>query len=136
MAMAMCRKGRVLLGVHHQTTPTDEEWARWIALAVDSGAGGVRTIVESGGSGGPNAKQRRALAEALRGMDIRSAVLTDSMVVRGIATAIAWLNVPLRAFAPGQHQEAADYLGLDVEELQWALSELPRLRAQCGTRVA
>lgn len=136
MAMAMCRQGRVLLGVHHQCPPTDEEWARWIALALEPSAAGVRTLVESGGNSGPNAKQRKALAEALRGVDIRSAILTESLVVRGIVTAIAWLNVALRAFAPDQQHEAADYLGLDASERAWAFAELPRLRAESGARAA
>jgi len=136
MAMAMCRQGRVLLGVHHESPPTDEEWARWIALALDPSADGVRTIVESSGNSGPNAKQRRALADALGGADIRSAILTDSLVVRGIVTAIAWLNVSLRAFAPDQQREAAEYLGLDASERAWAFAELHRLRAESGARAA
>jgi hypothetical protein len=136
MAMAMCRQGRVLLGVHHQHPPTDQEWARWIGLAIESSAGGVRTLVVSGGNAGPNAKQRRALAEALQGVDIRSAILTDSLVVRGIVTAIAWLNVALRAFAPDQQLEAADYLGLDEREREWAFTELPRLLVASGARAA
>ena len=136
MAMAMVREGRVLLGVHHQHPPTDEEWARWIALAIERSAEGVRTIVESGGSTGPNAKQRKALAEALQGVNIRSAILTDSLIVRGIVTAIAWLNVSLRAFAPDQQREAADYLGLDASERAWAFAELRRMRADLGARAA
>lgn len=136
MAMTMCRQGRVLLGVHHQCPPTDEEWARWIALTLDPYAHGVRTLVESGGNSGPNAKQRKALAEALQGVDIRSAILTDSLVVRGIVTAIAWLNVSLKAFAPDQQREAADYLGLDASERDWAFAELRRLRAETGSRAA
>jgi hypothetical protein len=136
MAMAMCRRGRVLLGVHHRSPPTDEEWARWIALAIEPSPGGVRTIVESGGSSGPNAKQRRALAEALQGVDIRSAILTDSLVVRGIVTAIAWLNVSVRAFATEQQREAADYLELAADECEWAFAELQRLRVESGARAA
>lgn len=136
MAMAMCRQGRLLLGVHYQHPPTDEEWARWIALALDPSAEGVRTIVESGGSTGPNAKQRKALAEVVQGVDIRSAIMTDSLIVRGIVTAIAWLSVSLRAFAPDQQREAADYLGLDASERAWAFAELRRLRAELAARAA
>jgi hypothetical protein len=51
--------------------------------------------------------------------------------VRGIVTAIAWLDISLRAFAPDQQREAAESLGLDASERQWAFRELGRLRADC-----
>jgi hypothetical protein len=131
MAMAMCGHDRVCIAVLRATPPTDEEWARWIALLQEHAKPYLRVLVET--PTGPNAAQRKALAQATRGEDIRFAILTDSIVVRGIVTALAWLGVPHRAFATTQEQQAADYLELTSAELERARRELPRLRGEAGT---
>jgi hypothetical protein len=84
-------------------------------------------LVETRG-GGPDAKQRRALAEAMRNEDTRVAVLTDSFVARGILTALAWLGLPQRGFALQDLRAAGSYLELTPHELSHAASELERLR--------
>jgi hypothetical protein len=61
-------------------------------------------------------------------IDYRAAVLTESLVARGIVTALAWLGVPQRAFAVSDHVHAANYLGLTSSELDLILQELPRIR--------
>jgi len=132
MAMTMLRHERLLIGVHYAAPPTDDEWERWMQLVRDRDGQQVRTMVEAHQAGGPNAKQRRLLEETVRGVDIMTAVLTDSVVTRGIVTAIAWLNISLRAFAPDQHAAAMTYLGLSEDERAYAMNELPRLRRECG----
>lgn len=127
MAMSMCRVDRVLLAVHWAAPPSDDEWDRWIELTCDQPGAVVRALVEAYDEVGPNAKQRKALADRIRvsGRDVRSAILTDSVIVRGIVTAIAWLSVSLRAFATNQHHPAASYLELTDSELDSALATLP-----------
>jgi hypothetical protein len=126
MAMAILGFDRVCVAVLHTRPPTDEEWGRWVALIGGRAKGVARVIVET--QNGPNAAQRKALAEATRHKDVRFAVLTDSIMVRGIITALAWLGVPHRAFAVGQHRQAAAYLELTGAELEQVQQELPRLR--------
>ncbi len=131
MAMAMWGLDRVCIAVLRAKPPTEEEWARWIALLQDHAKPYLRVLVET--QAGPNAAQRKALAQATRGEDVRFAILTDSIVVRGIVTALAWLGVPHRAFPTIQQQQAADYLELTNAQLERARQELQRLRGEVET---
>jgi hypothetical protein len=88
-----------------------------------------RFLVETRG-GGPDAKQRKVLAEAMKGEDTRVAVMTDSLLARGILTALAWLGLPQRGFAMDDLRAAGPYLELSSEELRHAADELPRLRSE------
>jgi hypothetical protein len=117
---------RVAIAVHDEVPPTDEEWERWVEYFRGRTEG--RALVETHEGAGPNAKQRKVLAERTRGIDLRAAILTDSLVARGIVTAIAWLGIPQRALPPGQYQQAGDFLGLTKEELAHATDEIGRLR--------
>jgi hypothetical protein len=120
-----------MLGVHDAAPPTDEEWNRWLAFAREAANVNLRLLVETTGQGGPNAKQRKQLAEVLSGRDVRCAILSDSMFVRGVVTAVAWLGVELRAFPPGDLSSACGYLGLSARECEVTLQTLPILEAQC-----
>jgi hypothetical protein len=134
MTMAMRRSDRLMVAVHDEAPPTDEEWSRWVELAFDPPTRVLRVLVETRGHGGPNPKQRKHFADGLKRVDLRCAILSDSMIVRGVVTAVAWLGVALRAFAPGQHVAAADYLELSHTELERALALLVELRRECGVR--
>jgi hypothetical protein len=131
MAMTMWAHDRLYLSVLSGLAPTDAEWDHWITMSIERVGRDQRVVVESHNSG-PNAKQRKALADAMKNEDVRVAVLTESTVVRGIVTALAWLGVPQRAFPMNGHSQAANYLELSVIELERALEELPRLRLEAG----
>ncbi|HKO94010.1 MAG TPA: hypothetical protein VJU61_22805 [Polyangiaceae bacterium] len=132
MAMAMYRLGRMMMAVHDSAPPTDDEWARWVALVHAPASPELRLLIETTGQGGPNAKQRKALADATLGLDVRAAILSDSMAVRGVITALAWLGLAQRAFVPGDHRGAADYLGLSAQEGAKLIEALPSLRREVG----
>jgi hypothetical protein len=131
MAMATHRFERVVMAVHDHRTPTDDEWGRWVQMCRERAGQDMRGFVESRTGGGPNARQRKELSYALHGVDARSAIFTDSLISRGIVTAISWMGIPIRAFASEDFRNAADYLGLTNEELATALAILPRLREEC-----
>lgn len=131
--MTMSRDERVVVCVHDEQAPTDAEWDRWLQLLRERAGRDARAFVETRG-GGPNAKQRKLLADAVKDLDLRCAILSDSMVVRGMVTAIAWLGVPLRAFTPGEFRPAAEYLGLTHDELQHTFEVLVGLRHACFER--
>jgi hypothetical protein len=133
MAMAIWGVDRVCLAVLYAKPPSDEEWAAWLALLRTRAGQDARILVET--HSGPNAAQRSALVEATRDLDVRFAILTDSIIVRGIVTALAWLGVPHRAFGTDQHLPAAKYLELTGEELERVHSELPRLRHACRVKL-
>lgn len=126
--MLMSHFDYVSIAVHDAVPPTDEEWERW--LEHFRGRADGRALVESFEGAGPNAKQRKALAEGARGVALRAAIMTDSTVARGIVTALSWLGIPQRAFLPGNFQQAGDFLGLTKDELAQAVDEVHRLRVE------
>ena len=132
MAMATWVSGGIMIVVL-SGPPTDDEWSRWVEVNRKLRDQKLRVIVESHGSrSAPDATQRKTLAEVLQGTDVRVAVLTDSLLTRGIVTALAWLGVPQKAFDFGLHRQAGAYLELTSSELEQILAELPRLRRTCG----
>ncbi len=136
MTMVMAGVGRVCVAVLYRAPPNDDEWSRWLALLRERGGQRVRVLVET--QNGPNAAQRKALAQATRDMDVRFAIMTDSLIVRGIVTALAWLGVPHHAFAPEQLGQAVAYLELSEAEFLQTRAALLQLRhdAQSCARVA
>ena len=90
-----------------------------------------RALVESHNSG-PNAAQRKAITDAMRDVDVRVAVMTNSTVVRGIVTALAWLGTRQQAFPLHGERAAAKYLELTPDEFELALEQMPRLRREVG----
>ena len=130
--MAMCRLDRLLLAVHHAVPPTNEEWNRWFDLIDALPFGTGRALIETYGPCGPNASQRKDLAVHTKQVGMRAALLTESIAIRGMVTAMAWFGIALRAFEPGQYRHAAGYLELTDHELASALEALPGLRQECA----
>jgi hypothetical protein len=128
--MLMSHFDRVAVAVHDSVPPTDNEWDRWLSYYRSRPGLPARALIESQHGVGPNATQRKLLIEDTRNIDVRAAILTDSLVVRGIVTAIAWLGIPQRAFPTGQFRQAGEFLQLTDLELARAVEEIAKLRAQ------
>jgi hypothetical protein len=111
--------GRVYACVVRDVEPTDAAWERYIELCRLRSGQDLRVLAESYKTG-PNAKQRKALAVATADIDYHAAILTDSIVTRGIVTAFAWMGMKQRAFAPNHLAEAGNYLQLEPDELEIA----------------
>lgn len=119
--------GRLYVCVVRDQVPTDAEWNHFIELCRLRGGAEIRALVEWR-KAGPNAKQRRALAEATWDVDYRAAILTDSIVTRGIVTAFSWLGLRQRPFELDGFTAAGDYLELSATERDSAVRELLQLR--------
>lgn len=106
-------------------TPADADWAELVAAMKRDRH--RRTLVVSGG-GGPSASQRKAILDASGGKGLPAAIISDSVVVRGIATAIAWFVPEVRVFPPGDLQGALDHLGVTIPAatVQSVIDELKR----------
>ncbi len=106
-------------------TPDDEDWA--VLVEAVKREAHDRTLVVSAG-GGPSPRQRKAILEASGGKALPAAILTDSIVVRGIATAIAWFVPEVRAYPPHELQAALDHLKVKTPAatVQRVIDELER----------
>jgi hypothetical protein len=104
--------GVVVVVVQNATAPTDAEWDGYCAHI----AAGLRVTNASGlaitDGGGPSASQRGKVNDLLAGRQVRSAVVSDSRVIRGIVTALAWFNRETAAFSPATIDKALAFAGV------------------------
>lgn len=130
--------------VHNEQTPSDEDWRSWVEFnfknVVEKTPVGRYLIVSEGGA--PTSAQRKMLHESMAAplskdpTSIRTAVVTPSTFVRGVVTAMSWLDPIFRAFSPQDIASAYKYLGIppdyhpDVERMIASLkAELQRSAA-------
>src|SRR5690242_20596822 len=91
----------LLLAVHSNRPPLTDEWDEYIRehqrLAREGRRVSILVFTEGGA---PNSAQRAALKAAVTG-DLKTAIVTGSVAVRGVVTAFNWLGwSSMRAFAP------------------------------------
>ncbi len=94
----------------------DEEWAQHCDVLetmqrelVDDEIGYNLAFSDAGG---PNAKQRKQVAQvaAIRPQD--AAMVSSSTFVRGVVTAVSWLGVRVKAFSPNEWRNAFARVGI------------------------
>ena len=126
--------GNVRVCVHGAKAPLDKEWHAYVDDLAVNGKGLKGILVYTAG-GGPNAAQRKYLAElwTRRGSELPVALMSPSTVVRGMVTALNWvLPKPIRTFNPDHPDEAVRFLKLDAAESRAALATLDEFRAKLG----
>ncbi|HKU44460.1 MAG TPA: hypothetical protein VJR89_40145 [Polyangiales bacterium] len=82
----------------------------------------------------PTAAQRGIIKDFQTRTGVRAAVLTDSALVRGVVTAMAWFGIPLAAFAERDAIEALQYAGIPRPQLAEAERALAALRQAAAQR--
>lgn len=129
--MAYARCGDHVVVVHGDEPPTDAEWSLYVA-------DGVRWIPELRGflvvsdGGGPSSRQRREMERALTGAGQmpRIALVSSSLLGRGIGVAVSLFNANLRTFRPDDLDRALEYLRASPFSRPALLAELERLKAE------
>jgi hypothetical protein len=74
----------------------------------------IRTLVVTDG-GAPNARQRNEMDAAVRKQPSKTAVVTNALgnpLVRGIATAVRWVNPAFKAVGPESWEQALEHVDL------------------------
>jgi hypothetical protein len=136
MTIVPCGECYVSLWLHTAENPSTELWNEGMEriAEVKKRLGGdpskVRTLAISDG-GSPNAVQRNQLfIDLLEGKSKVAGVSAQlsNGLLRGVATAIAWLNPNFRAFGPDQFGLALEHLELSEyrAEIVAALQELQK----------
>jgi hypothetical protein len=125
--------------VHNARNPSKQEWDVYLemSMAIRDAAGGdlasFKQLVFTDG-GGPNAAQRSASSDIAKGLKnadkLKVAVVSRSMVARGIVTAFRWAGLPLRSFAPEQLAQAFAFLAVSDAE---AMDLCAAVEALCAT---
>lgn len=115
--------GRTAILLVGSRTPDDQEWDE-VCTIMRKNVHDRALVVTDGG--GPSARQRQLLIDAAAGRKVPTSVMTDSVVVRGITTAMSWFVPEVRAFPPSQLQAALDYLRITtpVADVARVITEL------------
>ena len=128
--MAVGKVGSTILKYHNEDKPADDEWDVFVEALRTAGPGTTAILTLTDG-GGPTPTQRKRAAQAILTRDepIPAAVLSDSMVVRGMITAVKWMGVSIAAFRPSELDEALGYLGLPLASKRPIEEAFARLKA-------
>lgn len=128
--MAYARCGSHVLLVHGEQTPSDAEWAAYLAdLARWIGDQAGLLIFTDGG--GPTSAQRRALREVVQaadGADTPTAVVSSNRLVRGIVIAISLFAPRIRVFTPEALGAALAHVGVTPDERDEVMAKISALR--------
>jgi hypothetical protein len=116
-----------MLIAHGATDPDAVEWRAFIDACTATNRELAALLVDTAG-GGINAAQRGQIQEVMARAKLRASVLTDSAMVRGAVTALAWFGIPIRAFPRSDRAAAIDALGIDATARGSVLAALDRIR--------
>lgn len=134
--MQHARVGAVHLVVHSSENPTDEEWSNYLD-DMEAFLPRMRGVMVLTHGGGPTATQRAKFKTFWGSQkidpEVRLAVLTSSVMVRGIVTAVTWfVKNPIQTFAPTSLDEAFTFLGLTGHERTLLRERVDQLQKSLG----
>lgn len=99
----------VMLVVHADVPPDERDWARMV-LVRNANRDKIRsTLVIASPRASPTAAQRADVAQYMNATGTSIAVVTDSALIRGVAHAVSFLGVKVRAFSSSDLQAALQY---------------------------
>jgi hypothetical protein len=107
--------GSLCIAVHSGEPPSRAEWDAFMAAVRAVPVTELRILAVTDG-GAPGALERGLLIDHLRGTQTRIAVLSDSLAVRGAATALSWFTKGLRVFPPRSIDAALAHLSISGAE--------------------
>lgn len=90
----------------------------------------TRVLAAGIGNVSSSSMERKQGAELLKKRKIRTAIVTDNALVRGIVTAVAWLGADTSAFSWAERRNALQYLGMMGVMADQAFDTLARLRTE------
>ncbi|EYF07825.1 Hypothetical protein CAP_6847 [Chondromyces apiculatus DSM 436] len=125
--------GNVVVVLHGEAPPREEEWARYIGLIRERDLLKTASIVFTDG-GAPSSKQRAEINEILAGRHPRGAVVSHNPLLRGVITALALVNPQTRSFSPDKLADAFTFLKLTRDEIAAVQQTLEALCAEIGFR--
>ena len=128
------RIDRVLVIYHALRDPSDAEWDACMQFAARELPNYDGMLIYSDG-GGPNSAQRQRMARE-KFNHIPTVVMTDSMLVRGIMSAMSWLGRSSRGVRRDQMAEAVAFLKLTPNVRGQVEDALENQRRQLKTKVA
>src|SRR5262245_56575650 len=113
--MAWRVEGRLMVVVHGPQSPSTLEWEgvlRDDLLRTKSGHEGERCTLVSTHGGGPDGDQRKRLQEQMDHQFAPTCIMTKSVLVRGIVSALSFFNRRMKMVGLEDREAALEHLGL------------------------
>jgi hypothetical protein len=121
------RAGGTFVAVLGAKTPTPKEWNAFIA-ALDAQILEVNRLLLFSAGASIDVAEREQLERVLTRGRLRVAVLTDSKLLRGAATALSWFKIPIKSFAANEVERALEHLRVDKAERARVYTTLAQLK--------
>ncbi len=134
--MVWRRMGRLVVTVHTEDVPNEEDWNGYIAQVHDYQPLEAQRVLVISAGGGPNGTQRKMMVDALAGAKTPVAILTNSLMMRSAGIAVSWFNPSLKVFGPTALDPAMDYLELTPWERAESKRCVVDLQNKVGIAVA
>lgn len=123
----------VFLCVHADVPPNAEDWER-LNVVRNANRGKIRSnLVVAPPRASINSAQRADVAKFMKETGTNIAVVTDSALIRGVASAVGFMGVQVRAFPVSELKSALAYLAVPVSRQAEFLRRVEILRAQLAT---
>jgi hypothetical protein len=133
-------QGGAIFAVANERAPEPADWEVYmtqLAEAFTEADGHPVKLVIFAGGGVPNASMRLKLREVVASRPLRTAVVTDSSVVRAIIGVFSLFVAGTRPFSPSDWRAALDYVGYLQDPLPQLVPALRRLDVEVrGSRAA
>jgi hypothetical protein len=127
------RVRNVLVLVHGAENPSEDEWNSYVRFVHDAqlSATPMTGLFVTTHGGAPNAVQRKSITEAAGPGDPVICVCTDSVIARGVLTAIGWIyHAPMHAFRLDEVDRALEALKVDLDRRSEVIATRTRLQLQ------
>jgi hypothetical protein len=115
----------MLFVVHAPVRPEDAHWSEFMSDV--RAQRGLKGVIIKANNSRLNPLQRAEIQGFYEERKVRGALLTDSMMMRGIVTAMNWFKVELRAFAPEDLDGAFAFVGVAPNRFNHAKAVLLEL---------
>jgi hypothetical protein len=120
----------VMLVVHADVPPDEADWARMVVVRNANREKIRSNLVIAPPRASINAGQRADVAKFMKETGIAIAVVTDSALIRGVARAVGFLGVQVRAFAPAELASALNFLAIAPSRHADMARRIDALKAQ------
>jgi hypothetical protein len=116
------RLGTLLVAVAGARAPLDAEWSSYLSLCqeVDREVGvdtRRATAVVFTDGGAPTSPQRMALFHLMKGREIATAVVSDSLVLHAVIGMVSFINPGIRVFAAQGWAQAQAFIRLEAGQV-------------------
>jgi hypothetical protein len=109
-------EGTNVVVLHNSQPPTRSEWDAWMQLAKGIPVNDLRVLVFTDG-GAPEPVQRKLFVEYLINGNAVISVISASVKLAALVTAVSWFSVRIKHFAPTAegYRGATRHLGVSTE---------------------